>query len=80
MTAARAQQIASMCAPGIEWASVLVNLNPPVIRLMGTTPNGDQLSFYHQPLTATATVKLHECLHVSREVLGVTEAWAGGEL
>jgi hypothetical protein len=80
MTAERAQQIAEMCAPGIEWSALFVTAVPPVIRVVGTAGNGDVLSFYHQPDSSSPRVKLHECLALSRDILNVTEAWAGGEL
>lgn len=80
MTADRAQTIAAMSAPGIEWTATLVTIKPPVIRLVGETPNGEVLSFYHQPWTSSGRVQLHECMAVSREVIQVAEAWAGGEL
>lgn len=80
MTAERAQRIAGMCAPGIEWSALLVTALPPIIRIVGATGNGDVLSFYHQPDTHSARVRLHECLALSRDILNVTEAWAGGEL
>jgi hypothetical protein len=80
VTAERVQRIAEMCAPGIEWSALLVTATPPVIRIVGTTGNGDVMSFYHQPDSSSVKVKLHECLAVSRDILNVTEAWAGGEL
>lgn len=80
VTGQRAAMIAGMCAPGAEWSAEITSTKPPVIRISGEFPDGRRATIYHEPWTLDGGVKLHECLAVSRDVLNVAEAWAGGEL